>query len=130
MSLLVRFLMKLNAKIAQHVNEMEKLIFIDPRGSLVKARLFLEEIVDSILKIESLNHLKYESLFDKINYLSEDENYLTRNIQGSFNTIRQKGNLGAHRGESNFIEHAFNVHKEIYNIAIWFSEVYEIGRAS
>src|SRR5690625_237363 len=88
MSLLVRFLMKLNAKIAQHVNEMEKLIFIDPRGSLVKARLFLEEIVDSILKIESLNHLKYESLFDKINYLSEDENYLTRNIQGSFNTIQ------------------------------------------
>ncbi|MCZ8538301.1 DNA phosphorothioation-dependent restriction protein DptF [Paenisporosarcina quisquiliarum] len=109
---------------AQIAKKMEDLIFEDPSSSIIKARVFAEEIISQVFKHENLEvfHL---SLNDKISFLSK-EGYFERDIQRSFDIIRLAGNKAAHDGQFNDITEAFKLHKEMYKIGVWFYEVYSL----
>src|SRR5690625_4934856 len=124
MSSFVNFMLEIDRRMARYVNEMEENIFTDPSVSLMKARLFLEEIVDDIISIEGIESIAQDKLFDKLNYLSNGH-YISRDVQGSFHFIRQKGNMGVHEREIDLLTHAFKTHKEMYNVATWYVREYK-----
>lgn len=104
---------------------MEDLLFEDPASSIVKARLFAEEIINTVIKIDEEIELPpyISSLYEKVMFLGK-EGVLTSDIQRLFDTVRMTGNKAAHNGEFNDIAEAFKLHRVIYDIAVWFYEVY------
>ncbi|MGE7118865.1 DNA phosphorothioation-dependent restriction protein DptF [Peribacillus sp. NPDC046944] len=119
----LRFLENINPVAAYNAKKMDELIFEDPSSAIVKARLFAEEILNQVFKIDNIQAPYLSSLHEKINYLSK-EGYIKREIQQSFDVIRLSGNKAAHDGKFNDITEAFKLHKEMYKIAVWFAEVY------
>ncbi|NMH73563.1 DNA phosphorothioation-dependent restriction protein DptF [Bacillus sp. RO2] len=119
---LMSFLEGANSVAAQTAKKMEDLMFEDPSSSIVKARVFIEEILKEVFKKE--DEAPYlTSLYDKISYLAK-EGVIKRDIQQSFDTIRLSGNKAAHNAKFNDITEAYKLHKEMYKIAVWFYEVY------
>lgn len=119
---LMNFLEGANLVAAQTAKKMEDLMFEDPSSSIVKARVFIEEILKEVFKKEE--EVPYlTSLYDKISYLAK-EGVIKREIQQSFDTIRLSGNKAAHNAKFNDITEAYKLHKEMYKIAVWFYEVY------
>lgn len=119
----LNFLENINQDAAFLAKKMEELLFEDPSSSIVKARLFAEEILNAVFKQEDIEAPYLSSLHDKISFLSR-EGYIKREIQQSFDTIRLSGNKAAHDGKFNDITAAFKLHKEMYKIGVWFYEVY------
>lgn len=124
MSQFVEFVEKLNAHAAQYIKEMEKVIFVDPSSSIVKARKFAETIINEVFKHEKMD-ATYSSFYEKVSYLARD-GIIDRKIQKSFDTVRISGNKAAHPGEFNDLPEAFKLHREIYNISVWFYELYTL----
>jgi DNA phosphorothioation-dependent restriction protein DptF len=119
------FLENSNPVAALNAKRMEELIYEDPSSSIVKARLFAEEILNEVFKQENIEAPYLSSLYDKISYLTR-EGYIKREIQQSFDTIRLSGNKAAHDGKFNDITEALKLHKEMYKIGVWFYEVYSL----
>jgi len=110
---------------SQVAKKMEDLIFEDPSSSIIKARVFAEEIISQVFKHEDIEVFQPLSLYDKISLLSK-EGYFERDVQRSFDIIRLAGNKAAHDGQFNDITEAFKLHKEMYKIGVWFYEVYSL----
>lgn len=108
---------------ALNAKKMEELIFEDASSAIMKARIFVEEILSEVFKQEKVEEYHLSTLFDKISYLSR-EGYIQREIQRSFDTIRFTGNKAAHDGNFDDLAEALKLHKEVYKIAVWFFEVY------
>lgn len=108
---------------AQTAFKMEQLIFADSASAIVKARLFAEEILKEVFKIEGFDTVYISSFYDKIHYLSSN-GILVKEIQHSFDTIRRSGNKAAHDGTYDDLLAALQLHKEMYKLAVWFYEAY------
>ncbi|TWD92195.1 DNA phosphorothioation-dependent restriction protein DptF [Neobacillus bataviensis] len=108
---------------ALNARKMEELLFEDPASSIVKARLFAEEILNGIFKIEEIDAPFLSSLHEKISYLSR-EDLIERELKQSLDIIRLSGNKAAHNGNFNDITEAFKLHKEMYKVGVWFFESY------
>lgn len=117
------FLYNICRSAAENAAKMEALIFEDPSSSIIKARVFAEEIIKEVYKLEKIEDPYISTLYDKINHLATN-GYFTPEIQQAFDTIRLSGNKAAHDGQFNDITVAFRLHKEMYKIGVWFCEVY------
>jgi len=116
------FISHLSETAAENAKKMEDLIFDDPSSSMIKARIFAEEILKEVFNIEKINFY-VTNLNDRIIYLAK-EGILTPDIQNAFNIVRMSGNKAAHRSDYNDIVEAFKVHRSMYKIALWFYETY------
>lgn len=103
--------------------KMEQLIFEDAASAIIKARVFAEEILKEVYKIEKIEMPYISTLKDRIFYLTE-HGYIKNDIQSSFENIRRSGNKAAHDAEFEDITVAFQLHKEMFKIAVWFYELY------
>lgn len=117
------FIENINVMAASNAKKMEELIFTDAASAIVKARVFAEEVINEVFKQENINEPYVSTLYEKISYLSS-EGYIKPDIQKAFDTIRYTGNKAAHSGEYNDISEACKLHKVMYNIGVWFYEVY------
>lgn len=119
---LFEFLEGTHPEAAQNAKKMEELMFEDPSSAIVKARVFVEQILTEVLIYEKIEAPYLSSLFEKIAYLAKEEVF-EREIQRSFDTIRFSGNKAAH-GNFDDITEAFKLHKEMFKIGAWFYEAY------
>lgn len=103
--------------------KMEEIFFTDPSGAIAKARLYIEDIIKKVWEIEGLDSYSYSSLNERINFL-HDREYITVKIYQSFDVIRRAGNKASHDATYNDMNKTYTVHKEMYNIAVWYFEVY------
>jgi DNA phosphorothioation-dependent restriction protein DptF len=117
------FLDNMNPVAAKNAKKMEELLYEDPGSSIVKARLFAEAVLNEVFKLEKIDEPYVSTLFEKISYLTR-EGYIKRAVQHSFDTIRLSGNKAAHDGDFSDISEAFKLHREMYNVGVWFYEVY------
>jgi DNA phosphorothioation-dependent restriction protein DptF len=108
---------------AYSAKKMEELIFEDASSAIIKGRLFAEEILAEVFKLEELEIPYQSSLYDKINLLTRD-GIIKRDVQQAFDIIRLSGNKAAHNANFNDITEAFKLHKEMYKVGVWFVEVY------
>jgi DNA phosphorothioation-dependent restriction protein DptF len=123
----LKFLENIAPGAAQSAKKMEELLYEDPGSSIVKARLFAEEILNEVFKQEDIDAPYLSTLYDKISYLTR-EGYIKREVQQALDNIRLTGNKAAHNSEFNDITEAFKLHKEMYKLGVWFSEVYSLDQ--
>src|SRR5699024_7431145 len=123
MSEFVSFVRKYNKNAADHIQKMENIIGVYPNGAIVEGRKFLEVILNEVVKIEEVHHLKYSTLNEKIKYLIM-EGYINRDIQRKLDNIRILGNHAAHPSKIDEEKEAFKIHKETYEVAIWYYWTY------
>lgn len=123
------FLNELSPAAASNAKVMEELLYEDPASAVVRARKFIEAIINEIFKIEGINPYHYTSLYDKISYLSQD-GILDKEIESAFETIRLVGNKAAHDTEFNDINEALKLHKLMYNVGVWFYELYSKNQSN
>ncbi|ALC90600.1 hypothetical protein AM500_13000 [Bacillus sp. FJAT-18017] len=119
------FLEDLVPEAASSAKKMEELLFEDPSSSVIKARLFAENILGEVFKFEGVEIPYQATFYDKINLLAK-EDFLPAEIQRSFDTIRLIGNKAAHDPKFNDITEAFKLHKEMHKLGVWFTEVYSL----
>ena len=117
------FIEHLSPLAALNAKKMEELLYKDSASSIVKARLFLEEILDQVFIFENINVPYVNSLYEKISYLS-NEGIVKRETQKLFDTIRITGNRAAHKGDFEDLAQAIRLHKVMYEVALWFYELY------
>lgn len=108
---------------AKCAKQMEQIFFIDSSSAMAKARLFIEELVNSIWELEQLNKFDNRKLSEKINYLY-NKGFIDKEIFQSFDVIRRAGNSASHNANFNEMSLAYSVHKEMYIIAKWYFEIY------
>ncbi|WP_139368006.1 DNA phosphorothioation-dependent restriction protein DptF [Priestia abyssalis] len=102
---------------------IEDVFYHDPQTVLIKGRIFSEKLSKRIAVEQDLHELNYLKQVERIQRL-EKEDILPREIAGSFDTVRYLGNKAAHEHMEGDLENAFKVHKHLFQIAVWFMEVY------
>lgn len=121
-SLLVQFIEQWSIEAATLISKMESLIYQDPASSIVKARVFVEKIIQEVIEIEKIPSQGNWSLHDKISYLSKG--YITREIESLLHTVRMVGNKAAHTLNYDDLSEAIKLHRAVYLIFKWFYETY------
>lgn len=117
---------------AKNAKDMEKLFFTDSSSALAKARLFIEEIIQSVWLLEKLDIESHncKNLSERISYLYRLECF-DFNINQALHFIRKAGNSAVHDSDSNGnMQQAYAVHREMYNIAKWYIEYYTVENIS
>lgn len=120
---LFSFIEDMNIVAAQNAKKMEELIYEDPSSAITKARIFVEEVLKDVFVKEDISNPYVNTLSERINYLSRIGIFEGK-VQKWFDTIRLSGNKAAHDGKFNDITEAFKVHRVMYDIAVWYFEVY------
>ncbi|OCS87291.1 DNA phosphorothioation-dependent restriction protein DptF [Caryophanon latum] len=103
--------------------QMEELFFIDASGALAKSRLFIEEVIKGVLTIEEIELSMTANLYEKLNYL-HDQEYMPKTIYQAFDVIRRAGNKAVHDAGFSDMSQVYSAHKKMYEIAVWYYEVY------
>lgn len=111
---------------ASCAKKMEELFYTDVGAAIGRARIFIEEIINSVWEIEKIEGLTNLSLYEKINYLYHN-GFINREIYQSLDVIRRAGNDASHNAVFNNMQTAYSVHKEMYKIGVWYFEVYTVG---
>lgn len=111
-------------KLAEIGRQIEDVFYNDPQTVLIKGRIFSEELLKEIAKQhEEIENISYLKLVERIQLLEKEE-ILTKDIARSFDTIRYLGNKGTHEFIDNDLENAFKMHKRLFEVSVWFMELY------
>lgn len=118
------FLKEKYPKLAALGKEIEEVFYKDSQTVLMKGRVYAEELLrEIVIQHEDIADLKYMKLYERIQFLEKEE-ILTREIARSFDSIRHLGNKHTHEYRGMDFEDAFKMHKCLYEVSIWFMEVY------
>ncbi|HZG86235.1 DNA phosphorothioation-dependent restriction protein DptF [Paenibacillus sp.] len=122
-SSLVQFIEQWNDELATLIYKMETLIYQDPASAMLKARVFVEEILQRVFQTEGIILQENLSLHDKISLLSTKE-YITKETQSLLHTVRLAGNKAAHNANYDDLSEAIKLHRAVYMIFKWYYETY------
>ncbi|MFW5980323.1 MAG: ATP-binding domain-containing protein [Halanaerobiales bacterium] len=100
----------------------EKNLYSDPNTTMIKLRMFTEQIVDYIFAYDKLEKPEEDTLFNKLKLL-EREDLLNDEIKDIFHTLRQEGNKAVHESY-NSLKGAKTLLSLSYKAAVWFMQVY------
>ena len=103
--------------------DIDKLVFTEPHSVIVKSRIYIEKLSGEIAKLENIEILNNENLFDRLSSLSKSE-ILDSEIGEYFYQVRKIGNRAAHEEVDTELILALNIHNYIYKITCWFIETY------
>ncbi|MGO4890413.1 DNA phosphorothioation-dependent restriction protein DptF [Anaerobacillus sp. MEB173] len=123
---LFSFLEEINKTAADSAKEIERLIYEDPKGTVIRARLFLEEIIKDIFRREEYNYDYFKDLNERIIYLTR-EGIFEKEIQQVIYEIRKTGNKAVHDATFEVdILLALKIFKMMYKLGSWYTEVYSM----
>ncbi|WP_426940458.1 DNA phosphorothioation-dependent restriction protein DptF [Bacillus mycoides] len=117
------FLQEIFPELAEIGRDIENIFYQDPQSVLIKGRVFSELLSKRIAEEHELYDIQYLKQVDRIQKL-EREDILSKEISRSFDTARYLGNKAAHEHIESGVESAFKMHKNLFQIAVWFMEVY------
>ncbi len=118
-----QFLEPFNKELALVARELENSIFSSPRTMLTHARVFVENILQLVMKEEKLPEGGWTSLIERIDVLS-DNGYITTEVRDSLHFVRKMGNQAAHDTRKFRYSEALLSWEEVYVIVRWFTETY------
>lgn len=105
------------------VKEIDNNLFKSPHTSIMKGRIFVENLTQEIAKLEGYGLMVNLTQAERLMKLEADD-VLTDNIDRAFNTVRRIGNQAAHSNIEGELEAALRVHRNVYDITNWFISVY------
>lgn len=119
----LNFLTSLNQFAARSAQDMEDLIYSHPNSAIVKAGIFIEDIINDVFIIEEINDENFKNLASKIAFMYRN-GYITKDVYESFTNVRKQRNKAAHDASNPSLTAAFLCHEEMYKIAKWYFETY------
>jgi hypothetical protein len=118
-----KFLEPLSKELAYVARELENSIFTSPRTMLTHARVFVENILQQVIKAEKLPDEQWTNLKERLDLLNEN-GYLTPEIRDALHHVRQIGNKAAHDSRMFRYSEALLSWEAVYTIVKWYVEVY------
>lgn len=118
-----QFLEPISKELALVAKELENSIFTSPRTMLTHARVFVENILQQIIRLEQLPDEPRTNLKERLDMLDE-RGYLIPVIRDALHYVRQIGNQAAHDTRMFRYSEALLSWEAIYKILQWFVEVY------
>lgn len=118
-----QFLEPISKELALVARELENSIFTSPRMMLTHARVFVENILQQVIRTENLNEEPRANLKDRIDLLNFN-GYLTPEIRDALHHVRQIGNQAAHDSRVFRYSEALLSWEAVYKIVSWYLEVY------
>ncbi|SJZ78159.1 DUF4145 domain-containing protein [Selenihalanaerobacter shriftii] len=100
----------------------EQNLYRDPNTTLVKLRMFGEQIVDYIFAYDNLEEPVEDSQFNRLKILEREE-LITGEILEIFHTLRQEGNEAVHNSYGT-LEDAKTVLSLAFRLGVWFMQIY------
>ncbi len=97
-------------------------LYDDPNTTMIKLRMFAEQIVDYIFAYDKLEEPEEDSLFNKLKLLEREE-LIKNEIADIFHTIRKEGNKAVHESYES-LDSAKTLLSLSHKVAVWFMQVY------
>ncbi|MFJ5762016.1 DUF4145 domain-containing protein [Neobacillus sp. NPDC093182] len=118
-----QFIEPLSKELALVARELENSIFTSPRTMLTHARVFVENILQQVIRAEELPEDPRATLKDLLDLLN-DKGYLIPEIRDALHFVRQIGNQAAHNSRMFRYSEALLSWEALYKIVKWYVEVY------
>ncbi|MBP2077241.1 DUF4145 domain-containing protein [Oceanobacillus polygoni] len=118
-----QFLEQMNKELAYVARELENSIFTSPRTMLTHARVFVETILQLVMKEEELPSRTSMKLMERIDILN-DNGYITIELRDALHTVRMLGNQAAHDTRKFRYSEALQSWEAVYVIVRWYVETY------
>ena len=97
-------------------------LYRDPNTTIVKLRMFIEQIVDYMFAYDKIEEPEEDSLFNKLKLLEREE-LIQNDIADIFHSLRIEGNKAVHESFDS-LEDAKTLLSLGYKAAVWFMQVY------
>lgn len=97
-------------------------LYRDPNTTIVKLRMFAEQIVDYMFAYDKIEKPEEDSLFNKLKLLEREE-LIQNDIADIFHSLRIEGNKAVHESYDS-LEDAKILLSLGYKAAVWFMQVY------
>jgi hypothetical protein len=118
-----QFLEPISKELALLAKELENSIFTSPRTMLTHARVFVENILQQVVRAEKLPDEPRTNLKERLDMLNE-KGYLIPEIRDALHHVRQIGNQAAHDARMFRYSEALLSWEALYKIVQWYVEVY------
>lgn len=105
------------------IDALENSIFKSPRTMLTHARIFVENILQQVIRAEKLSDEQRTNLKERIDLLNQN-GYLIPEIHDALHHVRQIGNQAAHDTRMFRYSEALLSWESVYRIVKWYVEVY------
>jgi hypothetical protein len=117
------FLEPLSKELALLARELENSIFSSPRTMLTHSRVFIENILQQVTKLEGISEDARTGLKERLDLLN-DQGYLIPEIRDALHLVRRLGNQAAHDARMFRYSEALLSWEALYSIVKWYVEVY------
>lgn len=117
------FIEPISKELALLARELENSIFTSPRTMLTHARVFVENILQQVIRAEKLPEDPRANLKDQLDMLNE-KGYLIQEIRDALHDVRKVGNQAAHDSRVFRYSEALLSWEALYKIVKWYVEVY------
>jgi hypothetical protein len=118
-----QFLEPISKELALVAKELENSIFTSPRTMLTHARVFVETILQQVMKAEKLPEDPRINLKERLDLLN-DNGYLIPEIRDALHQVRMLGNQASHDARMFRYSEALLSWEALYSIVRWYVEVY------
>lgn len=106
-----------------HLGEMaEQHLYNDSNASIIKLRMFGEQMTDYIFAYDNLEASCEDNQFNRLKIM-EREGFIEGEIRDIFHSLRKTGNLAVHEIFSS-TEEAETMLRMVHKLGIWFMQVY------
>ena len=106
-----------------YVKEIDSNIFKVPHTSIMKGRIYAENLTREISKLEGYGLMLDLTQAERLRKL-RNKYVLPDKVYRAFDTVRRLGNQAAHSNIEGELEAALRVHRNVYDITSWFITVY------
>ncbi|AST90972.1 transposase [Sutcliffiella cohnii] len=117
------FLEPVSKELAFVARELENSVFTSPRTMLTHARVFVENILQQVMKLEKLKEEPRMTLKERLDILS-DHGILTAEVSEALHQVRQLGNQAAHDARMFRFSEALLSWEALFKVVKWYVEVY------
>ncbi|WP_201713033.1 DUF4145 domain-containing protein [Rossellomorea arthrocnemi] len=118
-----QFLEPLSNELALLGKELEHSVFTSPRTMLTHSRVFIENILKSVMKEEGLSEVPLMTIVERINFLNE-QGILIKDVLNDLHSIRMTGNQAAHQTRMFRYSESLTSWEALYNVIKWYIESY------
>ncbi|GEN52418.1 DNA phosphorothioation-dependent restriction protein DptF [Halobacillus faecis] len=119
------FIEKYQSSLYNLAQKVDELVYLDATSAVIQGRKFAENLLKVIYREEKKNSTQNFSptLYEMIRELYND-GVLDKRLQEKFDFLRFQGNKAAHDDKEHSQIIALKVHKQVFQLAGWYTEVY------
>lgn len=120
---LFSFLERISPDLYTLANQIEEQLYDQPDTTLMKARLFCEQLLKLVFQKENIQEIYPYKHVERIQKLYREQ-LIEKDLYMKLEWLRKKGNQAAHEIHTTKIEDVLQAHRFLYDLAVWYMQVY------